>query len=520
MDKKLCVLGLVLVGGVAHADKPAWCPEHAAGLKGTPRMARPENDVEQRLAGVVFGKCNPRTAQGEEGAVVDAAYAELSKGLELTDADWADVMQFTEQPRSAEIRVADHKVAWTARDPVDQYATFQRPFMEVPGLGASLDIWYLGDIYGAQLSQSGHLAIAEKCLEKENAPVVWAMCQGDIDALDFKQLSAELRADKSHDGFGKTTVRVAMYKVKNGLPAHAEAVAKLAAKDPAFKQLFELGATERKAWASRYNDNKELVDLARAMDEALVTNSRKASAGCAPKAWELLAKAISHIPAKSLIAHRKEGEPDDILYADEVLEVLRNAIVAEPEGYLAAAAYATCHKLEKTNDKLAELLEPKLHHTIGFRGPRTGTAMRIALADLQFDDRATRIDFPDSQRYWWIGNSGAGVGIGTVASVKAKGDKATVAFQQKLEKAYYDVGCKQGRLQGWRNDGSPQYELNCAGTKSYNIDRRPSPIEVDARYTTNVKPGMPIAFTEGMVIEAWSKAEGGAPATVLGQPVK
>lgn len=519
MKKQLCVLGLVLVSGVAHADKPSWCPASVGNLKGIARDAKPEFETERRLGGVVQGKCGRTSA--EEKPVVDAAYEELSKALDMTEADWVDVLDFEGKPRSNEVRNADGKVAWTARGPVDQYATFQRPWMEVPGLTAELDIWYLADLYGPQLSQLGHLAVAQKCLAAQDAPVVWAMCQTDLDALDFKKIAEEIRADKTHDGFGRTLIRLAAADVKAALPGHAEDIKKLEATDDAYKQLFALGKRERAEWASRYSDDKELIDLARQMDEAFVTSSRKASAGCKPKAWEHLTKAISKIPAKEFTSHRKKEEPEDVLYGGSALETMLIAIISDPEGYLAAETYASCIKLEDDKqDPLGELLEAKANRNIGFRGPRTGTESRIALADLKFDRKDTRLNLPQIQRFWWIGNASAGIGIGTVASVKAKGDSATVAFQQKLEKAYYDTGCKQGRLQGWRSDGSPNYELNCAGTKVEMIDRRAPPQTVEARFVTGIKPGMQVAYTEHMVILAWPKPESGTPSIVLGAPVK
>ena len=348
------------------------------------------------------------------------------------------------------------------------------------------------------------------------------MCQGDIDALDFAKLDAELRADKTHAGAARIAVRLAAYDFKPELKKHAAEVAKQKAKDATWGKLFAIAAQERKDWDTRYRDKAELVALAGAMDDAIVTGSRKASAGCNDKTFEQLGKTVRALPAKAFLSHHKKGDKGDeeALYGDEVIETVVSTIIGDPDAFLAANAYMLCHIAEDTKDIVAINLAPRISRWAGFRGPRTGAMSRMILAALEFDDRSTKLDYPDLQRFWIGDAREAGQIIGVVASLKPKGDKVTVAYAQKLVKVIYDTGCTNGRLHSIRSDGSLEYELNCTGSVTETVDRRPPPEDIDARYAKDLRPGMESVIRQHALFVAWPKEGATIPVLVLGQPVK
>ena len=49
----------------------------------------------------------------------------------------------------ADVRVKDDKAAWTTRDPIDQFATIAHDSQN------DVDVWYVADVYGSKLSESG-----------------------------------------------------------------------------------------------------------------------------------------------------------------------------------------------------------------------------------------------------------------------------------------------------------------------------------------------------------------------------
>jgi hypothetical protein len=145
---------------------------------------------------------------------------------------------------------------------------------------------------------------------------------------------------------------------------------------------------------------------------------------------------------------------------------------------------------------------------------------RMILAAPELDDRNDKIEYPDLQRFWIHDAREAGQIIGVVSSVKPKGDKATVAYAQKLVKVTYDTGCTNGRLHSIRSDGSLEYEVNCTGSKTETVDRRPPPEDIEARYAKDLKPGMQSVIRKQALFVAWPKEGATIPVLVLGQPVK
>lgn len=546
---RMRALGVGIVGAwvcglagasVAQADpeKPAWCADPEGRMSQySAEDTAPDKDLSRQLRAVVYTKCHPFSFTKAQQATINAQQQRLEHELGLTDADWADVADYARSGQGAivngDVRVKDDKAAWGARDAVEQFATFQAPTLRTPGLNGELDPFYLADLLGPKLSASGRLSFVRICLKSEN-PVVWAMCQGDIAALDLGKIEQEVRADKGHDGFTRMVIRIAAREVKAKLPERADAIAKLIASDKAWKQVFDIAAEETKAWDKRYADRADLIALGTQLDDALVTNSRSASEGCEDKTWTALADVIKKTPAKAFVVKR-DATWDDLDYTKNVIEATLGTIVADPDGYLAATAYATCHVLNDGDggggkhrrkhdsahgDPLAEFVQYRLMQWPGFRGPRTAALSRIELADVKFDDRDTKLDSPRMERFWYRRNSYSGSSEGTVAGVKTDGDEATISFQAVKVKATVDTGCSQGRLHGIRGDGSLEYEINCTGSKQVTYDRTREPETVDARFAAGLKAGMDAVTSKGMVWIAWPKPGVSTPSLVLGQPVK
>jgi hypothetical protein len=388
-----------------------------------------------------------------------------------------------------------------------------------------VDEAYAADALGGRVSESGRLGYIAQCVDAA-MPVVMAMCQADIDALDAKKLFGELHAT-GHTGVERMAVRFAYDQVVQQLPKRQEAVKKLLASDPAYKQMFDIAKQQRTEWDSRWKANAEPLQMAAAMDDAYVTGSRKLSSGCQDKAWHALAVAIPSVPAKRFITPRKDDI--DTEYARAVKYNAANALLAEPESYLASAALATCYLLEKPKDIAKEpnadvpsVLISELDYWSGMRGPRTSTATRILQAGLQFDDRAAKVEVPKFRRYWDTElDTMHGAFLGTVTAAKPKGDKINLVFQTKAVKTYQSYGCKNtNHVNGIKSNGEFSYEYTCAGAREVIEHEGPTPDDFTKNFAAVAKPGTVIVAVGDTVFVVWPNAKAPAPTFVLGQPVK
>ncbi len=524
-----------MLGSVRGADAgPGWCPTKdklVQGGKGDTLRAfeKGERSAGDAVEAVVYLTCeNPSYVEPEDRKLADSFRVKLSDRLGMTDADWADAADWTHGEASSrvnlELAATNKKAAWSSLDPVEQYATVQRPSLMAANQYGTADPAYAADALGPKLSQAGRLAYVRECLRSDK-PIAWAMCNADIDAIDGKALFAELHADKAHDGYARMTIRLAYDWVREHAPKRAAEIKKLVAKDPAFGKLFEIAAAQRKAWDARWKNNADMVALAAAMDDALVTNSRRAAEGCHDKTWEALKKAIAKLPAKAFATPRKSSD-ETYFYNEDVEQKVIGSLLSDPDAYLASEAFAVCESVDRephsNGDPLAGKMYDRLERWPGHRGPRSSTFSAIVLANIQFDDRDTQLDHPDFERFWFRQSGGGAGGVdGVVESVKPADKMVTVSFQQKLRKETVDTGCTQSnRIHSIRPNGSLEYEVNCTGSKTITVDARPSPQKVKARYTQGLKPGMPVVIENDIVLAAWAKPGTATPSIVLGVPVK
>jgi hypothetical protein len=268
------------------------------------------------------------------------------------------------------------------------------------------------------------------------------------------------------------------------------------------------------------------------MDDAAVTGSRKATDGCQDKTWHALLGAIPTVPAKAFAVPRQAdetGRAGDFTYAHRLYYGAMDALLGEPESYLASAAIGTCYLLEppKDADKASGIDVPagllsELNYWSGMRGPRTATATRILQAGLQFDDRDAKVEVPDFHHYWKEGHSTShGSFTGIVTAAKPKGDKVNLVFKTKDVTVYTSTGCHAtNQIRGIMSNGEFDYVNVCSGAKASIQHEGPTPQDVTKNFGGVVKAGNYVLVMGDTVLLVWKDPKAPAPSFVLGQPVK
>ncbi len=518
---KARVLGALLLGSVvctatAHAGSD-WC-SGAGGERvdySTDRALKGDDPV-WAIHDLVGALCFPDGDAKSQASALEARRAEWSRKLQMNDADWNDAAAWAAADQharypSSTLTPENPKKAWSEMDPVDQYMLLNYEIAQ------NFDANYIADALGPKLSEAGRLAyILETCMSSRAKEVQWAMCQPDLDAFDVKKLVAELQADKDHKGYERFLIRLAAFQLLPEQRKERDPEIKAAQKkDPAYAKMFELSQTSRKQWDALWKSDASLLDLALAMDDARVTNSRKALAGCDDKTWAAWKSAVGAIPAKKF--ETVENDEAQIYLAGNLLAVVAN----DPRGYLAATAFYSCGAATDKPDPLVRKLGSTMLRWPGHRGPRSSAHTAVLTAGLELDDRSARIEYPDTNRGWFDQNgSSSGGGFGAVASVKAQGDKTRIEFAPKLEKQYQCLQSKRtNRIVQIRSDGSLVYELDCLKWGTVTLDRRAPPQTVKSRYTQGLRPGMTAFIIEDAVIGAWGKGDKG-PSMIGGAAVK
>jgi hypothetical protein len=517
--KKLMLVGVsMLLGSTAWAGRtmPKWCSHDIPQASVEYDLKSPE--VANQLKGVAYLLCNPGT--DADMKLVDDAYHKLSTRFGLDDAAWADVADWSINERSEPTKF-DQKKPWSQLDPLEQYQGVENNFVQASNKMGTADPAYFVDALGSKLTESGRVGWIRWCLN-QNKPVVWAMCQPDIDALDGNKLAAELRAATGASGRDRMSLRLQYDDIKSKLAAHAADVKKLIAKDPIYGQMFDIAKKQRTDW----KPSADAAALQVAMEDAMISGSRKASDGCADKTWKAVLASVSKIPAKTFQNHRKESE-ERRLYLWRMRGVVASGLLSEPDSYLAVNAHAMCNAMTSTanDDVLMGLVYAVGTRWSGFRGPRTAAQTRIFQTNLQPDDRGAQIEYPDTSRFWF-GDHNNAVGHGpsadgTVTKATLKGATVHIEFQKHKHQEYVSLNCKStGRIQAIRDNGEIVYEETCADSKLLTTMEGPDPKDVDAETNKAVKAGMVVDIDSGILTVAWPNEKSDTPALVLGQPVK
>jgi hypothetical protein len=511
MNKSAIVLSsLVLIAAAAvHADAaPDWCNTPGVNKTWSTDLATLYSETKPHAAlyTIVWAICNPDNDARAQAKQVEATRQAWSKKLAMNDADWADVAVWATRDQQSRLNGSlantDEKKAFSAASPGDQYDLIAR----------SADPAYLADAFGARLSQAGRLSYIERCLTSKE--VAWAMCQGDIEALDAAKLSAELRTDTARDGFDRTRLRIDAYNMKATLADHAKAVTALIERDPGYQKLFEIAKTARAEWSKV---DAELIALMTAMDDARATNSRKALDGCMDTTWSALSKQIAKVPGKSFTGMQQEMM--NPLAGQAMAKVL-----ATPDGYLAALAFTECAVLSRQDDYLLRQLGEMMARWPGFRGPRTTAHTASLAAGVELDDRDAKINYPDVDRRWLhvTYHSAGGSGTGTIESVTpAEGGGVVVTFakvkgtQQKCVR-----GKTTNRVVQIRPDGVLVYEYICLEERTETFAEPPAkPTTVGARYADGLEAGRFVTIVEGVAITVHRKG-GKQPTHIVGVAVR
>ncbi len=526
------VWGIVVVGLAVSAKSaqaaPAWC-----GAEGVQKPfgnayvkdALTKKDPRDALPDLVVVSCWPDDEAKSRMKEIDAARAKWSKALDLTEADWADVAQWSMEGaanrNSTDISVDyNKKYAWTTMGPLDQFAAIVRGLPNNGSGNSYSDYTYLTDAFGPRLSETGRMGyIIKACLNDntDSTVVEWAICAPDLALFDKKKMGDEIRKDNSRKPFDKMIVRIQGFfldeKIKEMQPKWKAAKEK----DPAFAKVFEIAEKTRKDWNNIWKTEAAALDLMLAMDDVRQTSSRKLKEGCFEKTWPAVKAAISKVEAK-----RFEGFSTDI--ADSWLAPAVGVVSNSPSGWLALAAYHTCtrdfNSSSDNKDSLSSTIGSVLSFLPGYRGPRTAAQTAIMNAGLQLDDASAKIEFPSIDYRGKFSGMAARGYFATVAKVTVKGDQATVTFKPKLEKQEQCASSKStNRISMISSSGTIYYESVCLKWKNVVVDRSPDPQTVDKRYVEGLKPGMNVIIGSPMVMAAFNKGKK-VPSIVAGAAVK
>jgi hypothetical protein len=402
----------------------------------------------------------------------------------------------------------DDKKAWSKYDPFEQWIVLgndNRDYMNPA---------YVADALDDKLSALGRAGYVRRCMLSE-LPSLWAICQGDIDQFDAAKATAEVDADAAHQRDHESAKRL-INETKDAIPAHAAKVKALFGKDDTYKKMFDIAATARK----QTYGSPELRAIALDMDDARTTQSRKALAGCDAKIWPLWTKAVSAIPAKSFSMTYKDTQ-------SEIEHEHAATVVGTPDGYLAAVALVACLPIDSVTYDLFDAL----YFWPGFRGPRNAAVIAMMSAGLQLDQKDASISWPGVDRRRFFTNNGNGAqapasggrgGVAPLVSLKPNGDKVHVTYgsiKAKMTKcADYKPGKHLSRIE---SDGRLVYEGTCYKYVQEMVDfGAPPPMDLPKRYTTGMKAGMYVDFSESALLNARATATSKQPSVVFGVPVK
>ncbi|MBA3462215.1 MAG: hypothetical protein H0T46_19800 [Deltaproteobacteria bacterium] len=494
---------------------PPWCAKAEGRLDSNAKEAFTSKDARWAVFYLVGSYCKPDSEAKSMAKELESAKKKWSAKLDMQEQDWADAAEWASMDQGSRMNrdlKHDKKRAWSSLTPGQQFALIDFDFNED---GPA----YAADALGAKLSEVGRFAYIQKCIKASDnqQAASWAMCQPDIDAFDKKKFSEQLRVDTGITGAERMEIRLRYEGFADELKQHAEEVKKLQAKDGGYATMFKTAA---QGYADFAKVDPTAIALMADMDDARVTNSRKAFEGCSARAWPAWKKAVSALPAKKFANFKRE--PGD---ENEIVQAL-GVILGDPAGYLTSVSLYICEGVgaaERGNmDYLVKAAGNSASRWPGFRGPRRAALTAMMLNGVTLDDRDARIDYPTVHHDWMSQNmSSGGGGRGVVAKVAIKGEKATVTVKKEFE--------KQQQCQSWKSSnkivqitssGSLIYESWCTSSKSVTVDRSFDPQTVKARYVEGLKPGMVFTNTEDVAGVVYAKNGAKEPVSICSAPVK
>jgi hypothetical protein len=505
--KRLLLCSVVLASFTSSRAEaePAWCaPVAGKLLHGNVKDALTSADPRVAIPSIIAGLCHatPNTEEVQRAREIEAARQRMMKRLAMTEADWIDAAEWASEHQGKLMSTSldyDRKKAWSALTPIEQFAAITH---------ADDEASYVADTFGSNLSEVGRFAYAQWCFGSRRGPVEWAVCQPDL-AIDPAKLAVQLRT--SGTGYQRMALRIDFFEYAAKLKEHAAKVKETIAKDSAYEKVFAVAAQGRKTAL-----DEKLVALALAMDDARVTNSRKAYAGCAETTWPVLKAAIAAIPAA------KFANISDDAAGVSALERAAGVIANDPNGYLAALSFAMCHRADEKQDYLVRSLGGALVRWPGFRGPRTSAITAILNSGIEPDDRGEKLEYPSVRREWIGDSTGSSGGArGVIAKLDRKGATTVVTFVKKMVTGPYCAQYKTtNRIIHITSSGNVINDRICVRWETVTVDTSPRPQTVDARYTEGLKPGMLVWTTEDVVAAAFAKSDSKLPSIIAGVVVK
>lgn len=504
------------LGSTAVSAEPAWCKAEGVRQPRTSSVERAltKGDATDALPSLVATTCWPDNDAKPHMKELDAARGYWSKRLDMTEADWADAAVWSGQDASALgspfLQLKDDKQAWSTLSPVGQFIA----------ISGATDTYgehnYITDALDAHLSESGRLAFITKCLSAGDGAVQLAMCQADIDQLDHKKLAAELSGDSTYGGIEKMTVRVKLDRLDGQLRPRADAIKAFLAKDDGYKKVFAIAAQVRKDWAKI---DPALTSFVLAMDDAQITNSRKATDGCSAKIWPMFKDAVSKIPAAEF------ANAKSVVGRHQITSDLVSVAVSHPAVYLASIGLLMCEA--ETTDELTREIGNAVDEWPGYRGPRTMTESMIMQAGIVLDDRSAKLHYPGFKHSYQVHgqkkrmSQSRAWGRGVIGKVKQTGEVTHVDFTKQSTKQVQCTNYKESnKIRGFDSAGNIVYDGSCLAYETVTVDATLEALDADKRYAEGLKAGMVIEPDGDLPAAAWTTNGAKTPSFVFGVAVK
>ncbi len=504
---------------------PAWC-KGATFDDDVDLKDLSSSDPRRVVEAFALASCAPSAEVEARRADIDKGRAAWGKRLGMNDADWGDVVAWIKDGdggRDVKLEYSTKEV--TKFTPIDQYKAITDGFSAGGNAGGSFrDVNYVADALDMDLSQVARFAYLQACLGAttsvtSSAPPAadWAMCQGDIEKFDLAKFHAELRADTAHGGDVKMQIRFRAMNMKKQLEEHAAAVEKAWKLDPVYKQMFDVAAAARTEWASGLGANPKLLELARRMDSAVWSASRKQFENCEVDTEAALIAAIGKLPSSTFKDMKDERYDPTGGFASLAGPVL----AAIPEINLAAGAYVVCRPEGGT----AAFLAAYLRDTVGFRGPRSAALASMLKEKLTLDDMSERLYWPRIRRPEVNDRGTSGSAGGVVAKTTIEGDLVIVELERyivKREECIESHATK--RISRILPDGEIEYEQVCDKMGVVEHDQTWDDFKIKKQYAPLLKKGVKfsavIAKGGSEIIALWPNKKTENPTWLLGAVIK
>lgn len=527
--KTWLLVAAMLAPQVAWAGPSAWCKQKTeASEYDLPKLKSHDmaNDAMIELIGEL--SCSPDSGVEAHRRDVDAARAEWSKKLGMSDADWADVAPFAEA-RQGEFLKADFSVkGFDKMTPIDQYKAIRESFQD--SSGDVTDALYVADVLDARLSETGRMAFIRWCLEDSTGGVHdnvvrWAICQPDIDKFDANKIFAEVKSDTAHGGAARMWLRIKAYEVAGDLKEYAKKKAAALKQDGEYAKVFDTAVKARAEWAKTVGSNSKLLEVALGVDSGVLFHSRKLLDGCEQKTQDMLAAEIAKLPAGTFQGMMDVRDDPYAGFAGKAGPKL----VANPSIHLAASAFLMCEPKNPSADFLGGFLE----WLPGARGPRSFAIGEIATASASFkfdDTSAGKLAFPqfNERPYMRSGGKPDSAG-GTVKSVKKDKDVLVVSLEKTFVNGEICSKSHRGRADRivieTATSARVEYESICDKWEPHKFDTTWSDFKIDPKFEKLLKPGVVFSSTYGGgekadVIAIWPSKTAKTPSWVLGATLK